>query len=91
MRTPWNLSTYFGFALILLHLPLGSALAERPVDGSATRELLREDLEAERIDIDGVLATAPLLAKCSAAGIDYNIRGMEKPSDHCPVWAEFGI
>ncbi|MEX7669933.1 hypothetical protein AB6W46_18525, partial [Klebsiella pneumoniae] len=22
-------------------------------------------------------------------GIDYEIRGMEKPSDHAPVWATF--
>jgi len=21
-------------------------------------------------------------------GIDYGARGMEKPSDHCPVWIE---
>ncbi len=41
--------------------------------------------------IDGVLATAPLLATCTDAGIDYDIRAMEKPSDHCPVWAEFDL
>ncbi|MGS2722160.1 exodeoxyribonuclease III [Porticoccus sp. GXU_MW_L64] len=39
--------------------------------------------------IDHLLATAPLLQSCSAAGIDYQIRAMEKPSDHAPVWAEF--
>lgn len=39
--------------------------------------------------IDHILATDHLLQRCSKAGIDYDIRGMEKPSDHCPVWAEF--
>lgn len=41
--------------------------------------------------IDLILATAPLATRCIAAGIDYDIRGMEKPSDHAPVWAEFDI
>ena len=41
--------------------------------------------------IDGILLTAPLLAKCQAAGVDYALRGMEKPSDHAPIWAELDI
>lgn len=41
--------------------------------------------------IDLILATEQLYKKCSAAGIDYDIRGMEKPSDHAPVWAEFEL
>lgn len=48
------------------------------------------ELEPKRgIRIDFILATQPLLSGCSGAGIDYNIRAMDKPSDHCPVWAEF--
>ena len=39
--------------------------------------------------IDLILATKPLLDKCTNTGIDYDIRAMEKPSDHCPIWAEF--
>lgn len=39
--------------------------------------------------IDLLLATNPLADCCSAAGIDYDIRAMDRPSDHCPVWAEF--
>lgn len=39
--------------------------------------------------IDLILATAPMLPKLKDVGIDYEIRGMERPSDHCPVWAEF--
>lgn len=41
--------------------------------------------------IDAIMATPALLASCSDAGIDYEIRGMEKPSDHAPVWACFDI
>lgn len=39
--------------------------------------------------IDHVLATASLCEKLKDAGIDYAVRGMEKPSDHCPIWSEF--
>jgi len=39
--------------------------------------------------IDHILATEGLASRCVAAGIDYDVRGMEKPSDHAPVWAEF--
>lgn len=38
--------------------------------------------------IDYLLVTEPLLAHVKDAGIDYDIRGMEKPSDHAPVWLE---
>lgn len=41
--------------------------------------------------IDLVLATQALYEQCVDAGIDYDIRGMEKPSDHCPIWAEFAL
>ena len=37
--------------------------------------------------IDTLLLTAPLMEKLDATGIDYDLRAMEKPSDHCPVWA----
>ncbi len=39
--------------------------------------------------IDFILASSPLLALSESAGIDYTIRAMEKPSDHCPVWTRF--
>jgi len=38
--------------------------------------------------IDHLLLTSPLMERCLEAGIDYDIRAMEKPSDHCPVWVE---
>ncbi len=41
--------------------------------------------------IDLILARAPLSTSCVGAGIDYDIRAMEKPSDHAPIWAEFDL
>lgn len=36
--------------------------------------------------IDHILVSAPLRARVIDAGIDYDVRAMERPSDHCPVW-----
>lgn len=41
--------------------------------------------------IDGILATNSMNQTLATAGIDYDIRAMEKPSDHAPVWAEFDV
>lgn len=41
--------------------------------------------------IDLILASRALAARSTAAGIDYAIRAMPKPSDHCPVWAQFDL
>lgn len=47
--------------------------------------------ENRGLRIDLLLASTPLAARCTATGIDYRIRGMEKPSDHAPVWADFSL
>lgn len=47
--------------------------------------------ENRGLRIDLLLASKPLADRCEAAGIDYAIRGMEKPSDHAPVWAKFSL
>lgn len=39
--------------------------------------------------IDHILTTEPLTKKLRDSGIDYTIRGMEKTSDHAPVWSDF--
>jgi exodeoxyribonuclease-3 len=39
--------------------------------------------------IDAILATRALAEKCTAAGIDREMRKGKEPSDHAPVWAEF--
>jgi len=41
--------------------------------------------------IDHILLTKPLQQLCRGAGIDYDIRAMDKPSDHCPVWVELDL
>ncbi len=41
--------------------------------------------------IDHILITNTLVKSCVEVGIDYEIRGMEKPSDHCPIWANFNF
>lgn len=46
-----------------------------------------EDTPKRGLRIDHILLTGPLAARCSKAGISYEIRGMEKPSDHAPIWA----
>jgi exodeoxyribonuclease III len=49
----------------------------------------REPRRGLRIDL--MLITAPLRARLVDAGIDYDTRAMERPSDHCPVWASFDL
>ncbi|WP_193164185.1 exodeoxyribonuclease III [Microbulbifer hainanensis] len=49
----------------------------------------REPKRGLRIDL--ILATQSLADSCVATGVDYDIRGMERPSDHAPVWAEFKV
>jgi len=50
------------------------------------------DREPKRgLRIDHILVTAPLAEKVTDAGIDYDLRGMQKPSDHAPVWAELAL
>jgi len=41
--------------------------------------------------IDHLLSTASMTKTLIDSGIDYEVRSMEKPSDHCPVWSEFDI
>ncbi|MRD72245.1 exodeoxyribonuclease III [Rhodocyclus tenuis] len=38
--------------------------------------------------IDHVLLSTPLAQRCSAAGIDRDVRALERPSDHAPVFAQ---
>ena len=41
--------------------------------------------------IDVVLATSSLSSLLTESGIDYELRGIEKPSDHAPVWSSFAL
>jgi exodeoxyribonuclease-3 len=51
-----------------------------------SRGFEREPKRGLRIDL--LLATEPVNRRVTDAGIAYDIRGMEKPSDHCPVWID---
>lgn len=50
-----------------------------------------EDTPKRGLRIDHILCSEDLSSKCSAAGISYDIRAMEKPSDHAPIWAKFTL
>lgn len=39
--------------------------------------------------IDVILATPSLAGNCVESDIDYELRGIEKPSDHAPIWSTF--
>jgi exodeoxyribonuclease-3 len=54
-----------------------------------SRGFEREPRRGLRIDL--ILTSRALQAQCVDAGIDYEIRAMERPSDHAPVWAEFAL
>lgn len=41
--------------------------------------------------IDLILTTQKLAPYCQYSGINYNIRNMQHPSDHAPIWADFNI
>lgn len=49
-----------------------------------SRGFERDPKHGLRIDL--VLVTPPLADRLTDVGIDYDIRAMDKPSDHCPVW-----
>ena len=46
-----------------------------------------DDNRGLRIDV--VLATPALAEKCIESDVDYELRGIEKPSDHAPIWSTF--
>ena len=54
-----------------------------------SRGFERDPKRGLRIDL--ILATPPLARTCTDAGIALDIRAMERPSDHSPVWADFDL
>ncbi|NMT63682.1 exodeoxyribonuclease III [Marinobacter orientalis] len=54
-----------------------------------SRGFERDPRRGLRIDL--IMASDNLLPKAREAGVSYDIRAMERPSDHCPVWASFDI
>lgn len=47
-----------------------------------------EDDPRRGLRIDLILTSKALQTQLKAVGIDQEMRGMDKPSDHCPVWVE---
>lgn len=47
------------------------------------------DTPKRGLRIDHILCSADIKDACVAAGISYQLRAMEKPSDHAPIWADF--
>jgi exodeoxyribonuclease-3 len=45
-----------------------------------------DDNPKRGLRIDHILVTDALLDSCEEVGISYDIRAMEKPSDHAPIW-----
>lgn len=41
--------------------------------------------------IDLILASVPAMAVLVNTGIDFDARAFDKPSDHCPIWADFKL
>ena len=41
--------------------------------------------------IDLILASAAAMDELETTGIDFAARAFEKPSDHCPIWADFSL
>ena len=54
-----------------------------------SRGFEREPRRGLRIDL--IMASTAALPHCRDSGIDYDIRAMDRPSDHCPVWAELAL
>ena len=50
-----------------------------------------DDNPKRGLRIDLILATSGLAATSVDSNIYYEIRGMDRPSDHCPVWADFDL
>ena len=46
-------------------------------------------LDNRGLRIDHIIVNQELMAHCVETGIDLDIRAMEKPSDHAPIWATF--
>lgn len=50
-----------------------------------------DDEPKRGLRIDHILLSPALLGTCQSAGVSYDIRGMEKPSDHAPIWADINF
>jgi len=54
-----------------------------------SRGFERDPKRGLRIDL--IMVNDRLLNKARESGVSYEIRAMERPSDHCPIWARFDL
>ena len=47
-----------------------------------------EDEPRRGLRIDLILTSQALCERIREVGVDYDVRAMDKPSDHCPVWVD---
>ena len=59
--------------------------------GSTTEVGVLKITPKRGLRIDHIWVTKKLNTAVKASGIDYDIRGMDKPSDHAPIWTEFNL
>ena len=50
------------------------------------RSRMFDDSPKRGLRIDHIMISQNLMPSMKNTGIDYDARGMEKPSDHCPIW-----
>ena len=82
----WNKIKNLGF--------IDSWREEHPEEGSIYswfdyRSRMFDDNPKRGLRIDHILISNNLSNQIRNTGIDYEARGMEKPSDHCPIWVTF--
>jgi len=69
----------------------GSGTADRMYSWFDYRSRGFEQSPRRGLRIDLILGTDALAARVADCGIDYEIRGLERPSDHCPIWCQFAL
>ena len=79
----WNKIKNLGF--------IDSWRKQNPEEGSIYswfdyRSRMFHDNPKRGLRIDHILISKNLSDEIQDTGIDYEARGMEKPSDHCPIW-----
>ena len=65
--------------------------SKKGCNGKSTKCLTHNLWDELEIHINTFFENKSLKDLISSSEIDYEIRGMEKPSDHAPVWTEFNI
>jgi exodeoxyribonuclease-3 len=81
----WNSIKNLGF--------IDSWREQNPDEGSVYswfdyRSRMFDDTPKRGLRIDHIMISKTLIPSMQQTGIDYEARGMDKPSDHCPVWIE---